>query len=96
MVSLLLAGVGAILIWAVTGEVQGVDLDAVGVILIIIGALSLFLTFFFWSSWWGGGGMRRSRTYVTDDPYARPATRRTVVEEDEVGPAPGPPPGPPP
>jgi uncharacterized protein DUF6458 len=97
VVSLMLVGAGAILVWAVTGEVTGVDLDAVGVILMIVGILSLFLTLVFWSSWWGAGAWRR-RAYVADDPGARPAEpasrRRTVVEEEEGGP-PGPP-GPPP
>lgn len=30
---------GAILFWAVTGEVQGVDLDVAGVILMVLGAV---------------------------------------------------------
>jgi hypothetical protein len=100
VVSLMLIGAGAILVWAVTGEVTGVDLDVVGVILMLVGVLSLFLTFLFWGSWWGPGGVRRRRPYVTDDPYARPAEpaprRRTVVEEEDVGPGGPPPDGPPP
>ncbi|MFN2469440.1 MAG: hypothetical protein ABR583_00280 [Gaiellaceae bacterium] len=97
VVSLLLAGVGAILIWGVTGEVEGVDVDAVGVILIVVGLLSLVLTMLFWSSWWGPGAFTR-RTYVEGDPsYDRrgwgPRRRATVVEEEEVPPS-GPPPPP--
>lgn len=32
---------GAILFWAVTGEVQGVDLDVAGVILMVLGAVAV-------------------------------------------------------
>ncbi len=32
---------GAILLWAVTGEVQGVDLDVAGVILMALGAVAV-------------------------------------------------------
>lgn len=40
-VSVFLLAAGAILYWAVTGDVQGVDLDVVGVILMIVGAIGL-------------------------------------------------------
>ncbi len=40
-VSVLLVAVGAVLAWAVTGDVQGVDVDAVGVVLMIAGAVGL-------------------------------------------------------
>lgn len=40
-ISVFLVAAGAVLYWAVTGDVEGVDLDAVGVILMIVGALGL-------------------------------------------------------
>ena len=40
-VSVFLLAVGAVLTWAVTGDVQGVDLAAVGIILMIAGAIGL-------------------------------------------------------
>lgn len=40
-VSVFLLAIGAILLWAVTGDVQGVDFDVVGVILMVAGALGL-------------------------------------------------------
>lgn len=55
--SILLVAVGAVLTWAVSVEVSGVDLMAVGVILMIVGALGLLLSLVFWSSW-GGFGAR--------------------------------------
>jgi hypothetical protein len=77
-VSIFLIAVGAILTWAVTAEVQGLDIQVVGVILMVVGLLGFLLSMLFWSSWGGPGyfGERRRRvTYVEDD-----------------GPPPGPPP----
>jgi hypothetical protein len=93
-VSILLIAVGAILTWAVTAEAEGLDVNAVGVILLIVGLLGLVLSLLFWSSW---GGFRRRAVYVDGrdavPPHvAPPATRRrTVVEEDDVAPGPPPP-----
>jgi hypothetical protein len=68
-VSILLIAVGAILIWGVTGEVSGVDIDAVGVILLVVGAIGLVLSMIFWSSWGGPGyWSSRRRTYVDEGP----------------------------
>jgi hypothetical protein len=66
-VSLLLIAVGAILIWGLQSDVAGISEDAIGVILIVIGALGLILSMIFWSSWGGMGGRRRS-TYVEEGP----------------------------
>jgi hypothetical protein len=89
-VSILLIAVGAILTWAVTAEAEGIDINTVGVILLIVGILGLVLSMVFWSSW---GGFQRRTTYVEGGP-ARPAPgrRTTVVEEDDVAPGPPPPP----
>jgi hypothetical protein len=68
-VSILLIAVGAILIWGVTGEVSGLDVDAIGVILLVVGALGLLLSMIFWSSWGGPGyWSSRRRTYVDEGP----------------------------
>jgi hypothetical protein len=67
-VSILLAAAGAILLWAVDAEVSGVDLDAVGVILLIVGIVGAVLSLVFWSSWGGfGGGSRSDTTVVSSD-----------------------------
>jgi hypothetical protein len=96
-VSLLLIAFGAILTWAVNKEPSGLDLAAVGVILMVVGLVGFVLSLIWWQSWWGGGYFRRRATYA--DPrydYApSPSGRRRVVEEEEV-PAGPPPPGPPP
>jgi hypothetical protein len=56
--SILLVAVGAVLTWAVSVEASGVDLNAVGVILMVVGGLGLVLSLVFWSSWGGFGGGR--------------------------------------
>lgn len=69
--SLFLIAAGAILIWGVTGEVAGLDVDAIGAILMVIGVIGLILSMIFWSTWGGLGGRRRT-TYVEDGPPAGP------------------------
>jgi hypothetical protein len=90
-VSILLIAVGAILTWGVTAEAEGLDVNAIGVILMIVGLLGLVISLIFWSSW---GGFRRRGTYVERGAVrpAEPAPRRTtVVEEEDVAPGPPPP-----
>ena len=58
-VSILLIAVGAILTWGVTAEAEGLDVNAIGVILMIVGVLGLVISMLFWSSW--GGFRRRDR-----------------------------------
>ncbi|HYY75244.1 MAG TPA: DUF6458 family protein [Gaiellaceae bacterium] len=70
-VSIFLIAIGAILAFAVTAEVSGLDISTVGWILMIVGAIGLLLSIIFWSTWGGTGGWRRE-TYVRDDPYNRP------------------------
>ena len=69
-VSLILIAIGAILAWAVNAEVSGLDIQVIGVILLIVGAVGLILSFVFWSSWGGPAYFsgRRRATYV-DESY---------------------------
>jgi hypothetical protein len=96
IVSLILVAVGAILVWAVENDPEGIDIDVVGWVLMIVGLVAFLLTLLLWSSW--GPAARRRRVVYEDDPYARrtvverPAARRTVVEEEEDVPPPAPPP----
>jgi hypothetical protein len=98
-VSLLLIAAGAILVWGVTDEPSGLDLDAIGVILIVIGIVGFVLTLLLWQSWWGPGYFGRS-TYVEGGAarpwYYRGGRRRTTYVEDEGPPPDAPPPPPPP
>ena len=88
-VSLILIAAGAILVWGVTGEVSGLDLDAVGVILMVVGLLGFLLSLVFWSPWAPYG--RRRTTYVAEEPPVASHRRTTVVEDDDVAPGPPPP-----
>jgi hypothetical protein len=68
-VSLFLIAVGAILVWGVTRNAAGINEDAIGVILMVIGAAGLVLSILFWSSWGGPGYFgRRRTTYVEEGP----------------------------
>jgi hypothetical protein len=67
-VSLLLIAAGAILVWGVNATVAGLDVDAIGVILMVVGLVGLVLSLIFWSSWGGVGGARRRSTYVEEGP----------------------------
>ncbi len=66
--SLVLIAAGAILKWAVSATVSGVNLHTVGVVLMIVGAVGLVLSLIFWSSWGGFGGRSATTTVVRDEP----------------------------
>lgn len=78
-IGLILIAVGAILVWAVTGSAEGVDIDAVGWILMIVGAAAALISLMFWTSVWGPV---RRREYVE----GRPRRRTVIEEEDDLGP----------
>jgi hypothetical protein len=96
---LVLIAAGAILTWAVNAEVSGLDINAVGVILLILGIVLVVLDMLWWQTWQAGPWRRT--TYV-EDRVARPAAPvapvapagRVVVEEEEVVPPAAPPPPP--
>ena len=48
--SLFMIAVGAILAWAVTGTVTGLDIKVVGVVLMVVGFIGLALSLLFWAS----------------------------------------------
>jgi hypothetical protein len=68
-VSLILIAVGAILIWAIDVTASGVNVQAIGVVLLIVGLVGALLSMIFWSSWAGPGYLTRRRTtYVDEGP----------------------------
>lgn len=75
-VSLLLIAGGAILAWAVNVSVSGLELQTIGVILMVVGILGLVLSVIFWSSWggFGGAGAGSSSTTVVTDRVERERT----------------------
>lgn len=50
-VSLFLFALGAVLAWAIEVEAEGINLELVGVILMIVGAVGFVLSMLFWSPW---------------------------------------------
>ena len=69
--SLFLIAVGAILKFAVSDSLEGVDLGTIGVILMVVGIVGLVLGFLYESMWRDRtrSVVRRDR-YVDRDPYA--------------------------
>lgn len=65
-VSIFLLAIGAIMTFALNAEVSGINLDTVGVILMVVGIIGLLMSAMFWSSWGGFGGSRTERTVVRD------------------------------
>ena len=68
-------------------------MNAIGVILMIVGLLGLVISMIFWSSW---GGFPAGAAYVEGEPVRTTTTaaaprRTTVVEEQDVAPGPPPP-----
>jgi hypothetical protein len=68
-----LLAIGAVLNFAVDDQISGVDTQAIGVILMIAGALGIVLDLIFFAP--------RRRGVVTD---TAPARTRTVVEERDA------------
>jgi hypothetical protein len=64
-ISILFVAAGAILRWAVTASVSGVNLQTVGMILFLVGIAGAILSLVFWSSW---GGFNRNVAVITDNP----------------------------
>jgi len=66
-VSVFLLAVGAIMTFALNVTAQGIDLDTVGIILMVVGAVGLLLSLLFWSSV-APFGSRAGRTVVREEP----------------------------
>jgi hypothetical protein len=73
--SIFLIALGAILKYAVTADVEGINLDTVGVILMVVGIVGLLLSLLWMTIW---ADRRRDRAVVAD----RPVDRVRVVERD--------------
>ena len=63
-VSIFLLALGAILAFAVEIDTSGIDIDSVGIILMVVGALGLMLSLLFWSSF--SPYSRREQTVVRE------------------------------
>ncbi len=68
-VSIFLIAIGAILAFAVNVTIEGIDLDTVGVILMIAGGLGLVISLLFWSSVAPFGSRTADRTVVREERF---------------------------
>lgn len=86
-VSLFFMAIGAILTFAVdTNSTEGFNVDAAGVILMLIGLIGLLWSLVSWDDWRPARRRRYDddvvvRDYVDDEPVVR---RNAVVVDDEV------------
>ncbi len=71
--SIFLIAVGAILKFAVTADVSGIDIQTVGVILMLIGILGLILSLLYTFMWSPGAQAKAARR--EQDPYESPTRR---------------------
>jgi hypothetical protein len=74
-ISLFFIAIGAILTFAVETSVSGIDLDTIGVILMVIGLLGMLFSLVVWDSW-------SPRGYRSDDDVV--VGHRDVVIDDEA------------
>ena len=88
-VSIFLIALGAILAFAVDVSSGGIDLNTIGVILMVVGVIGLAITMLMLNGggggWYGGG----RRTTVVEDAYVdevdpAPVSRRRVVRRRDV------------
>lgn len=77
--SVLLIAIGAVLDFGISvSNTHGFNIHDIGIILIIVGAVGLLLSFMFWGSWGGFGGGGRRRQIVERDSMGG----RRVLEEE--------------
>jgi hypothetical protein len=75
-ISLFFLAVGAILTFAVNATVNGIDLDTIGVILMVIGLLGMLFSLVLWDSWTPRPYQRDDEIVIDDAPVRRTVSRR--------------------
>ena len=73
--SIFLIAVGAILRYAVTAEVSGIEIATVGTILLVVGVIGLLISLLYMTLW-----ADRRRDVVADRTAPAPAEREVVRE----------------
>lgn len=63
----MLIAVGAILRYAITFEISGIELDVIGTILLVLGIVGLLISLLY-TAVWADRGVRRDREVVEDVP----------------------------
>jgi hypothetical protein len=65
--SIVLMAIGAILKWAVTAHVSGINLQTAGTVLVVLGILGLILSVLYTFVWSRSNRTATTRTYVPRD-----------------------------
>src|ERR671937_1440123 len=81
VISLVLIAFGAILTWAVHSTSSSIDVDVVGVVLMVVGFLVFLISIVLWRTWWGmgfWGGWYDDRAPVVRRRAYRPYRQRTT------------------
>jgi hypothetical protein len=97
VISLVLIAFGAILTWAVHSSSSSIDVDVVGVVLMVVGFVVFLISIVLWRTWWGMGfcgGWYDDRAPVVRRRVYRPYRRTAYVEEEEAATPEPPPPAP--
>ena len=76
--SLFLLALGAILAFAVNVDAEGFDINTIGIILMVVGALGALLSMMFWSSWGGFGSRRETIVHDREPGTVREREREYV------------------
>jgi hypothetical protein len=87
ILSLILMAVGAILTWGVNSSGGTLNIDVVGVVLMVVGFVLFLISLLLWRTWWGAGFWDWGPEPYAEGPVIRrayrPTRRRTTyVEED--------------
>jgi hypothetical protein len=77
--SIFLIALGAILRYAVTADVEGINLDTAGLILMIVGVVGLLLSLLWMAVW---ADRRRDGAVVGDRAVVADPARERVVERE--------------
>jgi hypothetical protein len=67
--SIVLLAVGAVMTFALEVSTEGIDLDTVGIILMIAGGLGLLISLLFWSDVAPFGSRTAGRTFVREERF---------------------------
>jgi len=84
--SLILIAVGGVLAIAVDYQVSGLDINAIGVILIVVGLVGLLMSLLFLGQIDWFGGRRGTVDHVASGPATSTHVEREVVREVEAPP----------
>jgi polyferredoxin len=77
VISLILIAFGAILTWAVNASSSSIDVNVVGVVLMVVGIVVFLISVVLWRTWWGAGFWAGRYGEVTGRTgSARPTWRR--------------------